>query len=109
MWRRKCGAAPHETEPKPVLPAPESYGWKKEGNMFEPIVTHLKPAPDAVIELISCACGAGKCKGTKCSCRKADMVCTEMCACEAVEESCLNTESIVSQESEDELTDDEDV
>lgn len=99
----------HETEAKPVLPAPESYGWKKEGNMFEPIVTHLKPAPDAVIELISCACGAGKCKGTKCSCRKADMVCTEMCACEAVEESCLNTESIVSQESEDELTDDEDV
>ena len=74
------------------MPVPDSYGWET-GNTFEPVVTYLKPAPDAVTELISCGCGTGKCKSYYCSSRKAALlVCTEMCVWEGVQESCLITE-----------------
>ena len=95
----------HDTEANPILPPPDSYGWRKVGSILEPIVTHLKAAPDAVIELISCRCGTGKCKGSNCSCRRAGLLCTEMCICEVLEDSCLSTEVIFIEE--DDVIDDE--
>ena len=74
-------------------------------SILEPNVMHLKTAPDAVIELMSCRCKTGKCKGCNWSCRRAGLLCTEMCICEGLEDICLNTEVIFIEE--DDVIDDE--
>ena len=82
----------HAGDAKPELPSPVSYGWKREATHFVPIITSVKPAPDAVVELVKCGCSVGMCRGGNCSCRRVGMLCTRMCTCEGVEETCTNTE-----------------
>lgn len=95
----------HDNEPHPNLPSPTEYGWSLENNKYVPVVTSLKPAPEAVIELVRCGCRKTQCINARCSCRKANMVCTEMCACETFDEICQNkdarTEVDVSSDEED--------
>lgn len=82
----------HAGHAKPQLPAAYRYGWKQEGSHFVPIITSVKPAPEAVVQTVKCRCGSGMCKTGNCSCRRVGMVCTGMCSCEGVEEACTNTE-----------------
>jgi hypothetical protein len=44
-----------------MIPSPDMYGWKKDGTRFALLVTVLTPAPTALIELVRCGCGSGKC------------------------------------------------
>jgi hypothetical protein len=99
-----CNA--HVADPK--IHSPEMYGWKRDETRFVPVVTDLTPAPIALIELVRCGCGSGKCKNRSCSCRKVELACTEMCSCDAYGDTCLNTEPLYRLRDEsDEDTDDD--
>ena len=76
----------------PQLPSPELYGWRLKDEMFITVITDLQPAPKTVIELARCGCCLRKCRGRLCSCRKVDLVCTELCSSDAEEDKCSNTE-----------------
>ena len=39
--------------PQPTLPQPTMFGWKAEGEVFVPIITAQKVAPDTVIEPVA--------------------------------------------------------
>lgn len=68
------------------LPAPEGYGWEREGETLIPIMTDNLPAPLATIELSVCGCKSD-CSTNRCRCAKHDLPCTDMCKCNE----CLNT------------------
>ena len=75
----------------PPIPSPELFGWKKEKNVFTPIMTSILPAPQAIIELVKCGCTEKtKCGSGRCKCKLNRLVCTELCSCGAAESSCLN-------------------
>ena len=88
------------------LPAPDDYGWKKEGDIY--VLTMNSPAPQAVINLVRCNCKKGCEK--KCSCKMNNLGCTEICGC--IDYECRNTFNVVSGEKEpsdekvDSVTDD---
>ena len=66
------------------------------------------PAPEEVIRIIKCACISGLCKSSRCSCRKAGPVCTEMCSCDGDPGTCMNTERVKpASDNENETSDDE--
>lgn len=91
---------------KPRLPSPEGYGWKFEGKQWEPVMTKQLPAPHAVIHLVQCGCTKSGCSTSRCSCRNADLRCTDLCSCSNCEVECENTEFIpLEDESDDENED----
>lgn len=51
----------------PVLPPPETMGWRVEGSSLVPQLSSLPPIPEAREELITCVCTTG-CKTARCSC-----------------------------------------
>jgi hypothetical protein len=69
------------------LPEPTSYGWSNSDGYLSPVVTDLKPTPEAIVERVRCKCKAGRCTG-QCSCRLAGMVSTQMYRCEDDPEAC---------------------
>lgn len=56
---------------------PERWGWKITINGLTPITTTDPPAPQELLNSISCTCKKG-CKAA-CSCRKAGIKCTTIC------------------------------
>ena len=44
-------------------------------------MTHLPPAPDAVLHLVKCGCKKDCCGNNRCKCRKAGLQCTDLCSC----------------------------
>jgi hypothetical protein len=75
-----------DTVPNPVLPPPENYGWKLDGQLLIPIMTTNPPAPHAIIELIKCGCKTSRCATQQCKCRSNKLNCTDLCACCDIEE-----------------------
>ena len=73
-----------------------------------PVMTTLQPAPDAVLYLVKCGCGKDKCGNNRCSCRRAGLMCTDLCSCGNSEtgEACVNT--IKNDSSDDETSDEQD-
>ena len=63
-----------------ILPNPDIAGWRLDNENFEPITSEESIAPDSVIELVSCGCKRG-CKSSRCSCRKLELCCTDLCSC----------------------------
>ena len=70
-----------DTEPNPVLPSPSDYGWVMENAEWVPVMTTLPPAPEAVIELVKCGCSKERCSTNRCQCRRAGLLCTDLCSC----------------------------
>ena len=67
--------------PQPVLPSPTSWGWRQtEDGSYEPLWTTLPEASKSCFELVSCGCKKG-CRN-RCKCKKANLQCTGLCACE---------------------------
>ena len=69
----------------PVNPDPLTLGWKEEDDKLMPVLSRESPAPDCLLQLVKCACGASsqssvKCT-TRCSCKKHKLACTELCHC----------------------------
>ena len=74
-----------DTEPNPVLPSPSDYGWAMENAEWVPVMTTLPPAPEAVIVLVivlvKCGCSKERCLTNPCQCRRAGLLCTDLCSC----------------------------
>uniref|UniRef100_A0A0A9Y436 Tesmin/TSO1-like CXC domain-containing protein n=1 Tax=Lygus hesperus TaxID=30085 RepID=A0A0A9Y436_LYGHE len=68
----------------------EQWGWKSGPDGLMPVQTTQPPAPEALLNSISCACKTG-CKNA-CSCRKVGINCSAICAhCKG--HACLNSVS----------------
>ena len=80
------------------------HGWTNEEGCLFPGRTLLKPAPDAVIELIHCKWAKSKCRNSMCSvsCRKASLVCTKLCQCGLDAGDCDNVRCIAVLDEENE-------
>lgn len=72
---------------QPVLPPPETAGWKMEEQALVPQLMSLPPVPDACEEFISCACSTG-CKTGRCGCKPNP--CTASCKCRRSSNTCMN-------------------
>ena len=69
----------------------------------------LPVAPDSVLEIVNCSCKTG-CKSNRCSCKKSNLSCTDLCECS---DSCKNKDTSESNDClidfHDEDTDDEEL
>ena len=97
--------------PNPDVPSPERYGWNLEGDKCVPIMTKPLPAPKSVIQFVRCHCVKIQCHTDKCTCRKGELECTDMCGCCDIGETCDNAEQVKAvnmhtDEVDDELQDD---
>ena len=76
--------------PEQQLASPETFGWRLDGDKWVPVMTTLTPAPDAVVQLVRCGCTKSKCSSNRCSCRKANLNCTDLCSYSDVDDMCEN-------------------
>lgn len=77
---------------------PQEWGWKSLENALLPVPTTLPPAPDHLLNLISCNCKS-TC-GKNCDCVRAGLQCSLMCGhCRG--STCLNTNYDGSDDEED--------
>ena len=95
-------------EKDPQVPSPVGRGWKLEKNdgREELVIDWMdgKPAPDAVLDLLSCTCRKS-CDSATCACIKNGLRCTDMCTLRA----CTNqTAENDLQNDDDEISDDDD-
>lgn len=80
---------------------PCDWGWAKTTTMYIPIRTTDILAPASVLKLIHCSCQSNC--GKACGCRKAGLLCTNICKnCKG--DTCSNCETvIVAEENEDDI------
>ena len=71
IWR-KC------SEQYPDIPEPEDHGWKYENNQLAIDWMTILPAPDSILEFLSCGC-IKSCDNNRCTCRSNGIPCTDMC------------------------------
>jgi hypothetical protein len=74
IWRRA-------TIPCPEIPSPQGHGWEvdNESNEVKFVWLGSKPAPEEVLELLSCTCKR-TCTLRDCCCLKAGLKCTDLCS-----------------------------
>ena len=85
------------------LPDPCGFGWELDNGNLVLIMTDDLPAPTGLIELSTCTCKTG-CSSGRCTCKKNNLLCTEMCKCsDACENSNCNEKEDI-YESEDEIS-----
>ena len=80
----------------PECPNPLQLGWCQQGDRLMPVMSEDPLAPDSVLQLIKCNCGATNFESTntctrRCSCKRNNSACTEPCHCEGDEHWCCNT------------------
>jgi hypothetical protein len=56
---------------------PTEWGWTLKNSLLVPVRTKASPAPDNIMNLISCNCKTGC--GSTCGCRKAGVKCSILC------------------------------
>ena len=92
------------TLPIENLPDPCGSGLKLNNVNLVRIMTDDLPAPTGLVELSMCSCKTG-CSSGRCTCKKNNPLCTEMCKCSnACENSDCNEKEDI-YESEDEIFD----
>lgn len=64
----------------PTLPTPSDWGWQLIDGLWQPLWITIPEAAKCCPELLSCGCKAG-CATRRCKCRRADLECTSLCAC----------------------------
>ena len=83
---------------------PSSNGWEIEDGYLDIMWMTCNPAPEEVLELVSCSC---KDCDNSCPCATLEFVCTDACKCIT----CVNCEEIADyvedEEDDDELESDE--
>ena len=68
-----------------VIKSPIGHGWKQDnGNICIEWMTE-KPAPEAMLEFVSCNCKKNKCQSGSSNCKSLDLVCTDACGCSSCE------------------------
>ena len=69
----------------PSIPSPNGYGWTLSNGILSVTWMLRKPAPDEILQLISCNCRTSKCKTQACVCKAHGLGCTDLCGCLACE------------------------
>ena len=64
--------------PYPQIPNPSGHGWKLENSQFTIDWMTIPPAPDSILEFLSCNC-TKSCDSNRCICRTNGLKCTDMC------------------------------
>ena len=67
--------------PCPVIPSPDGYGWEIKDGLMEIQWMLRKPAPDVVLDLVSCSCKKKRCVSANCACKSHGLPCTDLCGC----------------------------
>ncbi|XP_047132181.1 uncharacterized protein LOC124811086 [Hydra vulgaris] len=88
-------------EANPDIPKPNGHGWKEIGNQLEVEWMLIPPAPEDVLQLISCACKKSKCETRVCICRLHGLSCTELCGCSYCENKNDSYDSLTEYSSSD--------
>ncbi|GFW03797.1 uncharacterized protein TNCV_2539081 [Trichonephila clavipes] len=70
----------------------DNWGWKHFNNMLIPITMNRLPAPDHLLQILSCSCKKG-CVAA-CGCRKSGLYCS-VARLQCSENSCSSTPPIV--------------
>jgi len=83
----------------PITLDPVMLGWQLEDGKLCPVLSREAPAPESVVQLIRCNCGSTNVNSTKkcsgrCSCKKLNIVCTELCHCSG-DDKCQNTVPVI--------------
>ena len=94
IWRRA-------TEACPDIPSPHGHGWSVNWYNLEFVWLRSRPAPEEVLELLSCNCKR-KCTVDTYCCFKAGLKCTEMCSLKCDNMPCEDKEVARDASSEDE-------
>ena len=83
--------------PAPSYLNPEEYDWEYDtnNNFYEAVMTDQLATPKHILELCIYKCKTG-CESLRCSCKKNDLVCTEMCICNDCK-NCPNEEIIINE------------
>ena len=55
-----------------------------------------------IVHLIKCGCTKTRCSTNHCQCRKAGLVCTDLCKCSESDDTCDNTNTAEDLEDDDE-------
>nr|CAH7731434.1 unnamed protein product [Callosobruchus chinensis] len=63
---------------KVIMKQPASWRWRQWTKGLQSIPTTLEAAPTELLRIISCKCEKGC--GTRCSCHRAGLTCTEICS-----------------------------
>ena len=92
-------------ENNPTIPSPDGYGWHLEEGRLEIQWMLLPPAPEQVLQLISCGCKKSGCKTRACVCKSHGLPCTDLCHCISCEN---RKEHIDSPDDDDDDDDDND-
>ena len=67
--------------PNCYAPTPEGHGWQKVNGILEPKWMNQKPAPDSLLEFLSCSCKKSGCQNNRCICIANVLKCTDLCNC----------------------------
>jgi len=65
-------------------------------------MTSMPPAPEAIIQLVKCACIKTRCSTNRCNCRKAELKYTNMCSCADSGDLCDNQLDTDAEDEEEE-------
>ncbi|KAK3874873.1 hypothetical protein Pcinc_020193 [Petrolisthes cinctipes] len=107
MWKSSLISEPPEDDD------PVKYGCTKRNDKLFPVMLpeNISPVPTEILQMIKCACSSMRaCSTSRCSCASTQMSCSMFCGCHAeVDCNNVNTQSILSQEEEDELMTDDDL
>ena len=88
IWKRSL-------ETHPESPSPAENGWKIVNEQLKIDWNGLPPAPDAVLELLSCSSINKECANNRCSCFNNRLPCTDVCNCTDV---CENKQDLTMEE-----------
>jgi hypothetical protein len=98
----------------PTTPDPVTLGWRQlEDGHYVPVVSKVPAVPAAVVELVKCSCVASKYR-RRCACKAHNLSCTELCKCEATEDTCSNiaiddnsSDNSIASDDDDDASDDQ--
>jgi hypothetical protein len=79
-----------------LAPPPDGHGWAINDGVLSIVWMTQPSAPDTLLVSVSCSCKVSKCLQGRCSCRKQDLVCTDLCKCK----NCENGDIITDEEVE---------
>ena len=71
-------------ETQASLPAASLFGWQKKANQWQPVWITIAEVALSCRDLVKCGCKTD-CSTKRCSCKSADLPCTELCKCKCVQ------------------------
>ena len=95
IYRRACQRAIS-------APSTDGHGWRMENGTLVVNWMTEAPAPDNVLQDVHCRCKKSKCNNKSCSCKSAQLPCTDLCGCLDCENNDnISTNNTSSDESEE--------